>query len=166
MIEVSFRWEGLDELEAAFAALPAAVHQKVLDRALKKVAEPVAEFARRLAPRSVFPLMSRKRLKALMVSPHMADSIKVRSGGLTPDGVTVWVGPSRGHYWGWMNEIGTVKMAARPFLRPALDAYQAQIMQNLGAEIWKSLQQVSAGLARKATRSREEAYRSTFGGGA
>lgn len=210
MIEVSFRWEGLEELEAAFAALPAAVHQKVLDRALRKVAAPMVEFARRLAPRSAFPRVSAGRMKALVRWPHMADSIQVRSGGLGPEGVTVWIGPDPGHYWGWFIEFGhdvvvyrgteevnrryahwqgaagsavralvstfklksrkrrivTGHVSPRPFIRPAFDAYQDQIMQNLGAEIWESLLQVSAGLARKAMRARAEAYRSTFTGAA
>ncbi|NUN51915.1 MAG: HK97 gp10 family phage protein [Planctomycetaceae bacterium] len=113
MIEVKFEMEGWAEMEAALERLPAEVSRKVLDRALKKVSAPVVEYARRAAPRSAQPRVTGSRRKYLVRYPHMADSIKVRSAGLTEDGVTVWIGPDPKMFWGWFQEFGHAVVVAK-----------------------------------------------------
>ena len=39
------------------------------------------------------------------------------------------VGVKRRAFWAWFVELGTVKMAARPFLRPAVFGYKDEIMK-------------------------------------
>lgn len=48
------------------------------------------------------------------------------------------IGYKREVYWGLFNELGTAKMRARPFLRPALVAKQAAALHKF-AEVFKAM---------------------------
>ena len=58
---------------------------------------------------------------------------------MTDDSAGVEIGPTKEFFYGYFWEFGTVKLPARPFVRPAFDAHQdetlARIASSLGAVI-------------------------------
>lgn len=49
----------------------------------------------------------------------------------------------------WYQEIGTAKMPAHPFIRPALDAAKGEVLSSMAAGLDKHLTRVAARLAKK-----------------
>lgn len=90
---------------AAIAAWAGSTDAK---RILERVGEQIAADARAAAPRSGDPGSS----------GAMADSIR-HEVGEDSDGAYVRVSWDRDHFYGFFLEVGTSRMSARPFLRPA-----------------------------------------------
>lgn len=112
---ISARWKGLDEAIRNVRALGEELaNREVLEPALVKTGEPLRDEIIRTAPRS-------------QDAEHMADTfVSVASREDRAEGRAVaLVGPAAG-YPGFVApfvEFGTSKMGARPFIRPALDAF-------------------------------------------
>jgi len=93
-------------------------------------AEVVREEASALAPRR----------KTETKIGHMADHIVVQLMRSTaPLHVRVRIGPDKDHWYGRFSETGTVKMAAHPFLRPALDTKADEALQKFKAAMRREL---------------------------
>jgi HK97 gp10 family phage protein len=119
---VTGKWTGLREALANVHSLGRELAQKdVIVPALKEVARPLRDEIVRAAPRS-------------RDSKHMADTFIVKES----EG-RVLVGPKGGRgsvgFVAPLVEFGTYKMAARPFIRPAYDAwkgtYAAEVVRRL-----------------------------------
>ena len=117
-MEISVSLTGLDALIRTLVHdLPEAVQVPVLRRALVAAAEPMRAGMAARAPRGPD-------------APHIADSIitKPLSPGeleaVTDDSAGVEIGPTKEFFYGYFWEFGTVKLPARPFMRPAFDAHQ------------------------------------------
>lgn len=96
---------GFDELDRALAELPDLVQVSVLGAAVAKGAEVIRAGAESRAPRR---------------TGELAGSMTVDIEA-TRAGVTAHVGPGKEQFWGLFQEFGTVRHAAQPFLRPAID---------------------------------------------
>lgn len=100
----------------------------VLKRALMVGAEPIRDEARAIAPRSEGP------------GGHMADGIKIGSARtIAPGHVQVRIGLKDDLWYGIFPELGTSKMAAQPFMRPALDTKRNEALRIFGEEVRRHL---------------------------
>ena len=102
---------GEELLRARIRMLQAKV-KSALEEATTAGAEVVRDEARTLAPRRAYETDA----------GHLADNSLVQVVKSTPTTCKVRVGPGKAHFYGRFLETGTIKMAARPFLRPALDS--------------------------------------------
>lgn len=143
----SFR--ALHQAAAVAAALGQEVaNRQVLERALLKVAGPIASEMRRRAPSS-------GKTPYLL---SLAGSIEAEvDKGARAEGVArVLVGPVRrkgGHGWlAHLHEVewGGMRYAARPFIRPAWEAAQATLDDDLASEIKEQFYRVVRKYAKRA----------------
>jgi hypothetical protein len=59
---------------------------------------------------------------------------------VTDDTAGVEIGPLQEFFYGYFFEFGTVKLAARPFARPAFDHGQGPALRILERELWTAIQ--------------------------
>lgn len=70
-------------------------------------------------------------------APDIASNIVVSA----TEQAGISIGPAKGFYYGFFLEYGTVKMRARPFLRPAFDRHVASglTVKGMMGSIWRAL---------------------------
>ena len=147
--------EGLTELDAALAELPAALRRGVVLAALRKAAAPIAKEARVRAPRGKDPRRrgskkQRKRGESERIG-HGADSIIVRAAkSKTPTEAAVVIGPDAAHWYMRFVEFGTSRQAPARFLTPAFEIHKEAAIRVTGEELWNTLSRTAARLARQA----------------
>lgn len=131
---------GFDDLQAMLVSLGSVARQdNALKRAMTTALEPTAMLAVQMAP---------KRSGNLARSIIISDTAK--GAAKNPDAVTMYLGASyrkgaRGRH-AHLLEFGTVKMAPRPFLRPAWDQDGDAMLQRLAGELRT---QIAAAVKRK-----------------
>lgn len=98
-----------------------------LQSALMKAAQPIRDEAEVLCPVSEGP------------GGHLAKGIKIRPAKSdNPNGAAVRIGVKEGLWYGVFPEYGTSKMAAQPFMRPALDTKKDEALDILKDELGRS----------------------------
>jgi HK97 gp10 family phage protein len=132
MLSLSLR--GLDELAKGLRELSQSVRKQALTSALKAAGEPMRDRMSSLAPWG-------------QDDPHLANEIvmsfvrDVEGVKATTDGeATLAIGPSWNAFYGLFLEYGTVKMSARPFMRPAFDETSDESMAILARELWAAIE--------------------------
>lgn len=146
------RYEGVRGVEETLAALrefPKATGRAVLRRALVKAANPVAVAARSYSPDD--PSTPAPDLKS---SIGVATQLTRRHRGTKQDEVEVYVGPTRQSGRAVLNyaaiqEFGSYKQAARPFMRPAWERTKALVLSILTRELATEFEKAAARLDRK-----------------
>ena len=138
-MNVDFKVDGLRELDKALNRLPLKARGSVIRGALNKAATPIAAEARRLAPRRKEEPENRK------YGPLRKS---IRKSASTPRGrnnytAEVKVGPSNRAYYGRFLELGTSKMAARPFLRPAFESKSQEALDIFRREMRERIEKKS-----------------------
>lgn len=92
-------------------------------RELGKAAEPVLRDALLDGAKLI-------RTEAMTLAPRdtgrLARSIKVDQD---PTGLRTWITTTKKGYYGMFHEFGTVKMAAHPFMRPAVDGKEDEVFR-------------------------------------
>ncbi|WP_369957633.1 HK97-gp10 family putative phage morphogenesis protein [Psychrobacter sp. CLB018] len=119
-MSVDFRIEGLDELESQFDRLADTSKKKVMMKALNAGIQPIKKEAKARAPERTGLLKKNIRSKQMRYTEKPAVGIYI-SG--------------KAFYW-YFIENGTSKMAAAPFLRPAVDSKHEEGV-NKFKEKWK-----------------------------
>lgn len=119
-MSIGFRVEGLEELERQFDRLADTSKRKVMMKALNAGAAPIKKEAKANAPVDKGVLKSQIRSKQMKYTEKPAVGIYI-SG--------------KAFYW-YFIENGTSKMAAAPFLRPAVDSKHEEGV-NKFKEKWK-----------------------------
>jgi HK97 gp10 family phage protein len=141
--------EGLDAVLATMAALPASITKNALPFAMRKGAQVWVNDAKRRAPvlqadtkyrvkgkvRDLIALRKRKRKPsgiALVYSVGVLGGASATYGNTKANRRKGIVGQKfatggNAYYWRFL-EFGTQKMKARPFLRPAFDTTQDQVI--------------------------------------
>ena len=104
--------DGIKELRKAFKELSDSAQRGVLRTALRQAAKPVVKEARRRVP-----------VDTGLTKKAIGTKVWLKKDSVA----TVMIGVRRGrkgkrHFLLHLLELGTRKMAARPFLRPALDS--------------------------------------------
>ena len=120
-MSIGFRVEGLEELERQFDRLADTSKRKVMMKALNAGAAPIKKEAKANAPVDKGVLKSQIRSKQMKYTEKPAVGIYV-SG--------------KAFYW-YFIENGTSKMAAAPFLRPAVDSKHEEAVDRF-KEKWKA----------------------------
>lgn len=120
---------GDKELDALFRAFPSKVRRRLLRGALAKAAAVVLAEAKLLVP---------------VRTGLLKRSLKVGAGRprryLVTRGVQTQGGLFRGKtFYGGMQEFGTKRMRAHPFLRPALDSQRVRVVELFRQEMSDSI---------------------------
>jgi HK97 gp10 family phage protein len=159
--------EGFAELERALAELgDPNTRRDVGRRVLRRVAKPLAEAARTLAPRDRGHMAG-----SIIVSTRIAggDAARqafgrvLRAGGSRAEAVQamrdirrassslveLYVGPGR-HPQAITQEFGTSFHPPQPFMRPAFDSTQGSMIEDIKRELWSDIQRTAARAARRA----------------
>lgn len=134
--------EGFKELAAALEELPKATARNTLNRALKKVAEPVRERWESSAPRRTGALAESVVVGKQLTRRQKADAKK--------DGkyfAEIHIGTS--HRAAIPQEYGTIDHPAQPSGRPAWDAEQDGVLHGLKKELWTEIEKSALRRARK-----------------
>ena len=127
--------EGLKDLHDQLEGLGAVLAAKVLAVAARKAFAPVLEDARNRVP--VDTGLLRDGIRIQVQRPKSGDSV-VRVGLriAAVKGAKKLGRRTASPHWRWhFVELGTSKMSARPFLRPALDGNAGAVVNNLKAEL-------------------------------
>jgi HK97 gp10 family phage protein len=123
-----FEVQGLKELNARLQQFPVKLERNILRGALRAGAQPIVEDARRRAP--VLSVLDPRRVFGALAKSIHARGVQSKNGTLTGGvvaGGVATVGRGKGKaiadaFYARFIEFGTSKMAARPFLRPAIDS--------------------------------------------
>lgn len=118
---------GGPELARTLLSLSPRLSTQLMNAALREGAEPMRSRAAELAPREPG-------------APDLADNIVVSPVRQTAkNGTGVAMGPSKGFFYGFFQEFGTARHGAQPFMRPAFDGTQRQVVGIVGASLWAAL---------------------------
>lgn len=125
---------GVRELSRKLDELPRQAAGKVLRSAAMSATLPVLQEARSRAPVNDRDYL-RKTHKGRAVAPGFLKRNLGRKSILSSDKrfVKVMIGPKPEAFYGTaFVELGTSKMAAKPWLRPALESKKAQVLKRIG----------------------------------
>ena len=103
---------GGKQICAAFAALDTAMQTDIAGDIVNATAEQVSDIAAEKAPRD---------------TGRLASNISISDEHQEKDGPSRDVGPNEKIFYGRFVELGTSKMSALPFLRPALEDPRARV---------------------------------------
>lgn len=141
-MKVEWKLEGAKEMEALLKKLGPAVASKVVRSATRAGAQVVAAEAKRLVPVRTGELGA-----AITVVQVGEDDVNLRAesrvGFFKPTS-------RRAH----LTEFGTAKAAAKPFLRPALDAKAGEAIQEMAKVTGKGIAREARKLAGPVKRAR------------
>lgn len=143
--ELVFKWHGLKELDNALKQLPSAFHKQVLNAALRKAGKPVVDHVR-----SSGDTPRRSGFLAASVKVGTSLSRRQKRSRIKEAQAEVFIGPTYPYgAHGHLLEFGTVKMKARPFMRPAWDATKHQVLKIFAEELKKAISRKAKSLAKK-----------------
>lgn len=137
---ISLKVHGLDALKAQLEELGAEAAGKELARAARKAFEPVLAAAQARAP--IDTGLLRDSIKLAVVRPRGGDAVVQVGLRIAPSKGAAKLGRRTiSAHWRWhFVELGTSKMAAKPFLRPALDGNAQQVLDTLRVELLKGIE--------------------------
>lgn len=157
-MSTDFKIEGLDELFNSLKKLPHKVSYKAILKAERKAAKPIVKAARSKAPMSKLTRVDWWGKRRTISPGDLKKSIGTITGRNKTD-PTIWVGPkvSRGKkkkkhdaWWAHFVEFGTAGytvrkgplkgrffpgQAAQPFMRPAYDKHQKEVVEIMAKEL-------------------------------
>jgi HK97 gp10 family phage protein len=139
--------EGLKEVQAALHELPKATAKNVIRRVLKSRGEPIAD-----AARSRVPVDQGDLKRSIAVSTKLTRRQRGKHKKFGPNDVEVFVGPGA-HPQAHMQEFGTSKEPAQPFMRPAWDQTRMDVLDGIAADLWTEIEKAVARRARKAAKA-------------
>jgi HK97 gp10 family phage protein len=144
---------GFEDLRRAWAELPKATGKNVLRRVANKALEPMRAMAEEKAPKP--PGKSRRATgetaEGIEISPKLAKPGDYRGAG--PQAYRTSMGPTGiGRLRGQLQEFGTYKEPAQPFMRPAWDAEAGNTLETIKTDLWDEIESAAARVARKAAR--------------
>ena len=120
MIEMKLTFEGGKELAKELEELPRRLQNKTIRKALRQAGNVLLKKARTNAPVKSGALRRGIKLKVDMRgTPAAIINVKIPGKGKKSGG---------GPYYGAFQELGTSKMPAHPYLRPAFDSTNKQAL--------------------------------------
>ena len=169
--KISFKVEGLKELEAALLELPTATAGRTLKRAVAGPAADFADAASEKAPKDR-PLLALEikvstpkiinpgtaafaaamREGSTRAEAGQAARAANRAAGGTGKSVIVHVGPTKRAFHGGWQEFGTAHHRAQPYMRPTWDALGPKMPAQIGVTLAEEIEKARKRLARKAAR--------------
>ena len=122
---VTLTFTGGKELAEALDKLSLRKQGALLREVLAEAGEPIRRTARAIAPRRA-------------PAPDIADNIVI-SRAQTTDQAAVKIGPAKGFAYGLPLELGTHRMSAHPYLRPAFEANRDRALEIVREALWREL---------------------------
>lgn len=119
--------EGAEELNRALRSVGDRATGLVLKQAAEAGAQVIADEAKRLAPRDTGAL---------------AEGIGIQPGRMQQGRAQFNIGPGKREWYGELVELGTEKMTAKPFLRPAFDAKAEEAKDKVAEVLRDALREV------------------------
>jgi HK97 gp10 family phage protein len=168
---MGIRLQGFPELEETLKQLPRATGRNVLGRALKNAAKPIQQKAQSLAPKDTGAL--RKSIiveevkgksggksafaAARAAGASIAEARAATAGTSGETKAEVRIGPRNGlsksdSIKTIVQEFGSVKQAAQPYIRPAWDAHKDGASASVKTELWKEIEKAVARRAKAAAK--------------
>ena len=140
--------EGVAELKAALAELSNEVATKIGVAADRKAAKAMAAVMVSIAPfaarASTMKYWKTKKNGTQQANyGHLRDNIRVRRVRAKTDNHIVYRIDTKNAFWGYFLEYGTVNMHARPFMRPAFDAFREQAINIQIGELRAGIERVA-----------------------
>lgn len=143
---VKVELKGFKELEKALLKLPQATAKGAARRVLKKAAEPTRAKAATLAPDD--PRTDSEDLNRAIAISTRLNKTQGRKHRAKPNEVRVYVGPAGNRMKRYaaaiVNEFGSYKMAAQPYMRPAWASTQKEALDIIRKEMAKEVQKTVA----------------------
>lgn len=157
-MSVKMKLEGGGDIERALGQLARGTAKGAQRRAMKRVLQPVATMADAASPFRVKVTSKLTKRQAREARQDRGRSkVVIYVGPVQPDGQDA----PHGHLYefgtGPRVQASTGKavgaMPARPFMRPAWDVHQAQMLEDLKRETWAEIEKTIARARRKAARA-------------
>lgn len=152
--------EGLRDLERALSELPKATGKNVLRRVARGALEPMAAQAKAKAPddpataapdlRRSITISEKRTRRAKKSTARRLVGGKWRSDPST--GIEMAMGPASGGgvlNYATLQEFGTVKMAANPYMRPAWDSGAQGALDYIKDSLRTEIERAAARVAKK-----------------
>ena len=133
MPDIQFEIKGLEQLAKNRKLLKKSFERNTLRTALRNAAKPVVTRAKAGAPVNTGKLKDSIRA-----------SVKIDRAGLG----TARIGFGRDQFYGGFFELGSSQQAARPFLRPALEEAEPEILEAFVNSINKTIERTLKRLGR------------------
>lgn len=137
--------QGFKELNRKLKKLSQLDHGKVIRTATNAAAQPVVKRAKQLIPKGE---RAHKTYKGRLVAPGFSSRNVKKKGSLSRDKrrMTVSVGvEGEAYYAASFVELGTSKMPARPWLRPALRQSRSKSIDVFKTRVNKRIEQIAKG---------------------
>lgn len=131
-----FKLEGFDELKRSLEAVGEEIATKAGQAAIRQSAKTLANNVKARAP---YEENEEERSGASVTYGHLRDNIRIRKGKPRKAHSVSAIVTIGNAFWGRFLEFGTIKMMARPFFRPALEASKEQIVEELHKNLSKAL---------------------------
>jgi HK97 gp10 family phage protein len=141
---ITAKVEGLRELEANLKALTEEVAYKSVKKGALAGAEVIRKEAARIAPRGEDEPGDGERQGVKLFKSIFKKVVKDKKNlfdSFVSGSVHVKIAWRKRAFWGLFNEFGTSKMAAQPFMRPALDTKRQQAIEKFIAAVKDGMRQ-------------------------
>lgn len=126
----TMKMEGMRELRANMSQLQTVFTRDVQRKVLEKHAQPIADRARQLVPHDTGELRD-----SIAVSGRLSKRQYGLHKKVHPDDVEVFAGAGalpQAH----LQEFGTQRIPARPYMRPSWDAVRAAMPEGIAKDLW------------------------------
>jgi HK97 gp10 family phage protein len=135
---------GDKELEKALAAIDEKMQKKLMQNALREGAKIIAEEAKARVSKDSGALAKSIRVRTLQQKKRGALGVQVETGTRQKLGIPA---EQYGYYpaaleYGWRMKRTGRHVAAKPYMRPALDSKRGQAFRVIGRLAWKSIKNV------------------------
>lgn len=159
-IDTEFKIGGFKELEKAFNQLPNAVSKRILRASIKRALKPIKADAKNRVPVRTGKLRDSIIITTKLSKSQEADST-LKTGFVRVMVGTEWPEGAHGH----LIEFGAADRMSQPFMRPAWDMGFHRSIQDIGDDLWKSLQRLAKRLHKQALAGKltKVGQRSLFG---
>jgi HK97 gp10 family phage protein len=140
-MDLTFKLQGMKELEQVLGRLPSATSKNVVRRASKEALEPAARKAR-----SRVRVDTGQLLESINVSERLNRPQKAKYNKQSD--FEMHMGPS-GVPQGITEEFGTLHQPAHPFMRPTWDEEAVPILDRVGAHLGNEIMKAARRQAKK-----------------
>jgi len=141
--KITFKFEGLTELQQALRELPKEVGKNILWNAAMRGSEVVRK-----------EVENQIQAKGLVKSGKLLKSpIKRREKTDDPMIASFRIGQDEATFWDYFHELGTVKMKATPFMLPALEASRSDAMNEIVDTLSRRIKTAAKRIAKLRKRS-------------
>jgi hypothetical protein len=161
--KITFRVEGLKELDEALGQLPRATGKNVLRRVGRKALAPVVDAAKAYVVRGTRDVKTKvgirkagSLIKSMKVSSRLSKKQAAQHRKMFKDdraSIELFAGPGALPH-AHLNEFGGGNNRARPYLRPAWDGNAAKVLASIKADLGEEIMKAAKRLARKAAKAK------------